>query len=181
MACCHVYAPIKSLRTSLPGELRLAPHAPSPGWHALYLLLLLCFYAGLAALERAHICSPVLSHHLRKPQNRLDQRHERNSFAGSSNVELACQTNTAGVAAPLGFLPAVLRLSRSCGELLTLHGCTLSPLACCSLPPRTCGERFIALLRLWPAVLHLPWSCGERFTLHSFASGLLFLIFQVLW
>ena len=24
---------IKSLRTSLPGELRLAPHAPSPGWH----------------------------------------------------------------------------------------------------------------------------------------------------
>ena len=26
-------------RTSLPGELRLAPHAPSPGWHVLLLLL----------------------------------------------------------------------------------------------------------------------------------------------
>ena len=37
--------PIKSLRTSLPGELRLAPRAPSPGWHAsllLSLLILLC-------------------------------------------------------------------------------------------------------------------------------------------
>ena len=33
--------PINSLRTSLPGELRLAPHAPSPGWHASLLLLLL--------------------------------------------------------------------------------------------------------------------------------------------
>ena len=31
-------APIKSLRTSLPGELRLAPHAPLPGWHLLLLL-----------------------------------------------------------------------------------------------------------------------------------------------
>ena len=27
--------PIKALRTSLPGELRRIPHAPSPGWHAL--------------------------------------------------------------------------------------------------------------------------------------------------
>ena len=27
--------PIKSLRTSLPGELRLAPHESSPGWQAL--------------------------------------------------------------------------------------------------------------------------------------------------
>ena len=25
-------APIKLLRTSLPGELRLAPHTPTPGW-----------------------------------------------------------------------------------------------------------------------------------------------------
>ena len=32
---------ITSLITSLPGELRLAPHAPSLGWHALLLLLLL--------------------------------------------------------------------------------------------------------------------------------------------
>ena len=31
----HVPASIKSLRTSLPGELRLAPRAPSPGWKAL--------------------------------------------------------------------------------------------------------------------------------------------------
>ena len=28
-------SPIKSPRASLPGKLRLAPHAPSPGWHAL--------------------------------------------------------------------------------------------------------------------------------------------------
>ena len=27
-------APVKLLRNSLPGELKLAPHAPSPGWHS---------------------------------------------------------------------------------------------------------------------------------------------------
>ena len=31
------------LRTSLLGELRLAPLAPSPGWHAVLFLLLLLF------------------------------------------------------------------------------------------------------------------------------------------
>ena len=30
---CQFHDPIKSLRTSLPGELRLASHATSPGWH----------------------------------------------------------------------------------------------------------------------------------------------------
>ena len=34
LTICLLHAPVKSLRTSLPGELRLAPHAPSPGWHA---------------------------------------------------------------------------------------------------------------------------------------------------
>ena len=38
---CLFHALIKSPRTSLPGELRLAPHAPSPGWKAFLLLLLL--------------------------------------------------------------------------------------------------------------------------------------------
>ena len=35
---------IKSLRTSLPGELRRAPHAPSFGWHIVLLSLLLLLY-----------------------------------------------------------------------------------------------------------------------------------------
>ena len=30
-----VWTPTKSVRVSLTGKLRLAPHAPSPGWHAL--------------------------------------------------------------------------------------------------------------------------------------------------
>ena len=34
MFVCLFLAPIKNLRTSLPGKLRLAPQAPSPGWHA---------------------------------------------------------------------------------------------------------------------------------------------------
>ena len=34
LTICLFPAPIKSLKTSLPGELRLAPHAPSPGWLA---------------------------------------------------------------------------------------------------------------------------------------------------
>ena len=32
---CLFPAPIKSLRLSLPGELRIALHAPSPGWPVL--------------------------------------------------------------------------------------------------------------------------------------------------
>ena len=32
------YFPMKSLRTSQPGELRLAPHAPSLGWHAFFII-----------------------------------------------------------------------------------------------------------------------------------------------
>ena len=40
-AICLFPAPVKSLRASLPGELRLALHAPSPAWHAICLLLLL--------------------------------------------------------------------------------------------------------------------------------------------
>ena len=38
-AICLFPALIKLFRTSLPGELGLAPHAPSLGWHALLLLL----------------------------------------------------------------------------------------------------------------------------------------------
>ena len=38
---CPFPAPIKSLSTSLPGERRLAPHAPSPGWHPLSLLIII--------------------------------------------------------------------------------------------------------------------------------------------
>ena len=34
-------APIESLRTNVFRKLRLAPHAPSPGWHTFSLLLLL--------------------------------------------------------------------------------------------------------------------------------------------
>ena len=30
---CLILNSIESLSTSLPGELRLAPHVPSPGWH----------------------------------------------------------------------------------------------------------------------------------------------------
>ena len=45
---CLFLDPIKSLRTSLPGELRLAPHAPSPGWKAFLLLLLLTLYVHAA-------------------------------------------------------------------------------------------------------------------------------------
>ena len=36
---CLFPAPIKWLRTSLPGELRLAPHTASPGGHAFQVLL----------------------------------------------------------------------------------------------------------------------------------------------
>ena len=35
---CLLPAPIKSLRANLPGELRLNPHASSPGWHAFQLV-----------------------------------------------------------------------------------------------------------------------------------------------
>ena len=38
---CLFPAPVKSLRLSMPGELRFAPHAPSPGWHAVFLLLII--------------------------------------------------------------------------------------------------------------------------------------------
>ena len=38
---CLFPAPINLLRTSLPGELRLAPHAPNPCWHMFLVLLLL--------------------------------------------------------------------------------------------------------------------------------------------
>ena len=41
---------VKLLRISLPGELRLAPHAPSLGWHALLLLLLLLLFLLLLLL-----------------------------------------------------------------------------------------------------------------------------------
>ena len=44
---CLFPTPIKSLRTSLPGKLRLAPHAPIPGWHALLLSFLPCTLALL--------------------------------------------------------------------------------------------------------------------------------------
>ena len=37
---CLFSVPIKSLETSLPGKLRLVPHAPSPGWHMILRLLL---------------------------------------------------------------------------------------------------------------------------------------------
>ena len=46
---CLFPAHTKSLRTSLPGKLRLAPHAPSPGWHALLAFLLLVTYTDVAA------------------------------------------------------------------------------------------------------------------------------------
>ena len=36
---CPFCGPIRSLRISLPGELRLAPHTPSPGWHAVLFLI----------------------------------------------------------------------------------------------------------------------------------------------
>ena len=34
-------APVKFLKTSLPGELRLAPHTPSPGWHAFVIIAII--------------------------------------------------------------------------------------------------------------------------------------------
>ena len=37
---CPFCAPIMLHKTSLRGELRLAPHAPSPGWHMFLLVLL---------------------------------------------------------------------------------------------------------------------------------------------
>ena len=40
---------IKSLRTSLPGKLRLAPDAPDPGYHALLLLLYYYHYCGISS------------------------------------------------------------------------------------------------------------------------------------
>ena len=58
---CLFLAPIKSLRTSLPGELRLAPHAPSPGWHALLLLLLLSTTKQVSVLP---VVSSVVSQHV---------------------------------------------------------------------------------------------------------------------
>ena len=36
---CLFATPIKTLRKVLPGELRLAPYAPSPGWHAFQVML----------------------------------------------------------------------------------------------------------------------------------------------
>ena len=39
LTICLVPAPIKSLPTSLPGELRFAPHAHSPGWREFQSLL----------------------------------------------------------------------------------------------------------------------------------------------
>ena len=51
---CLFPDPIKSLRTSLPGKLRLAPraHACSPGWHGFQLLLLLyCVNRQVAPLR----------------------------------------------------------------------------------------------------------------------------------
>ena len=43
----------------------------------------------------------------------------------SSNVQSVSQTRTAGVAAPLGFLPAVLHLPWSCGEFALACRCCL--------------------------------------------------------
>ena len=43
-----VVHPIKTFKTSLPGERRLAPHAPRPGWHARLLLLTLLVQALMA-------------------------------------------------------------------------------------------------------------------------------------
>ena len=57
---CLFLAPVKSRRTSLPGEVRLAPHAPSPGWHALLLLLLLLTTKQVSVLPVA--CRVVSQH-----------------------------------------------------------------------------------------------------------------------
>ena len=42
-----ISCPYQVFRTSLPGEVRLAPHAPSPGWHAFQLLLLLLIFGSV--------------------------------------------------------------------------------------------------------------------------------------
>ena len=56
---CLFPAPINSLRTSLPGKLRLAPHALSPGWHVLLLLLKLKPTSGLVSV-RLELLRPLL-------------------------------------------------------------------------------------------------------------------------
>ena len=50
---CLYPAPIKSLRTSLPGELRLALHAPNPGWLACLIttIIIVIWSAGGAQAE----------------------------------------------------------------------------------------------------------------------------------
>ena len=66
-SCGKHPVPIESLRTSLPGELRLAPHAPSPGWHSFQLSLSLvfcvderCVHVGLS--EVTPFMRPLLDH-----------------------------------------------------------------------------------------------------------------------
>ena len=60
---CLLPVCINLLRTSLPGELRLAPHAPSPGW--LMFLLLLPFscsssYSIIAGATQGALCKALL-------------------------------------------------------------------------------------------------------------------------
>ena len=53
---CLLPAPTKSLGTSLPGELRLAPHAPGPGWHAVsFTVTIIKFYTGTSELNNASL------------------------------------------------------------------------------------------------------------------------------
>ena len=54
----------KSLITSLPGELTLAPHAPSPGWHVLLPLLFVSLLqlTGLAGEDAAVAQAARLQH-----------------------------------------------------------------------------------------------------------------------
>ena len=129
---CLFLALIKLLRTSLPGELRLASHAPSPGWKAFQLSLLLL----QAQLDEA--ATRLASH-----EAAVRASHQRNQLAS-----LRAQLNALQQAPPSGpaHIPAPpaadkgtssLALSRRAGCRCCLPGTTICLLCCAVL---ACGS-----------------------------------------
>ena len=68
---CLFPAPIKFLKTSLLGKLRLAPHIPSPGWHVFSLLFLLCG-AAIESLKTSLPGKLKLAPHAPSPRKRFN-------------------------------------------------------------------------------------------------------------
>ena len=171
MACYHVYAPIKSLRTSLleSSDLlhtHLAPAGMRCNYYYFVFMQALLLWNGLIFAPRFSL---ITFANLRTDLiNVMRETASQEAALWSWPVRLILQgllhplvssllfffspglvvSFSHCIVALLGFLPAVLHL------------------------PKSCGERFFARIRLWPAVLHLPWSCGA----HSFVFGLLFFI-----